>query len=347
MFIETYVLDIIEERRKAPIVRGVFYLFSQLYRFAVSLRNWVYDREWLKAEKISVPVISVGNIITGGTGKTPLIHKLCEELQSAGKVAILTRGFRSKVEHSGEIICLSQEHSFSPEVCGDEPYWLSRRLPDVKVWVGKDRVASAKRASKDTDFILLDDGMQFRSLKRDLEIVVIDGEDPLGKGHFLPRGLLRDSPKRLKNADLIVMNHTRDKAHYEQVKKELSSYTSAPMVGMRFVSQNDFLKDAPVGVFCGVGKPDRFLNQIKEVGGNILSSFILLDHHPMRKKDLEIFSEKCKELGAKYLICTEKDAVKLPDELNCSLPIKPIEVRLEVVAGGEHWHAILNKMRAK
>ena len=207
MPLQNYVQDIIEERRKAPLAKGVLLALSKFYRTGVSLRNHAYDQLWLKTFKSPLPVISVGNIVAGGTGKTPLIRLLLQELTPECGVALLTRGYRSQIEKSGEVVNLAASPS-TPEMCGDEPFWLSSLFPKTAVWVGKNRVLSAQKAFEEgAECLLLDDGMQYRRLHRDIDIVVMDAQDLFGKNHYLPRGYLRDSRKRLFGADLIVVNH--------------------------------------------------------------------------------------------------------------------------------------------
>lgn len=346
MTLETYVLDQIEGKRHSAIAKAFLWGASQLFRAGISLRNRAYDKKWFKAVKVATPVVSIGNIVAGGTGKTPLIHLLAEELAKKGKVAILSRGYLSEIEH--KITKLSALPELNSEVHGDEPTWLQRTLPEVDVWVGKNRVASAKKASSETKVLLLDDGMQFRSLERDVEIVVMDAEDLFGKGHFLPRGLLRDAPRRLKGADLIVLNHIKDKAHFEKCEKAIRPLTEAPVVGMRYKIKNrESLSGKGAGVFCGIGKPQRFLDMLVQSGIAIVDAFQALDHHDFSSRQLEAFALRCKQRGAHFLACTEKDAVKLAPDLKTSLPIQPIHVEIEFVEGKEKWDGCIKKIKEK
>ena len=219
MNMATYISDVIEGKRNGTFIKGALYAMSGLFEAGVNLRNFAFDQRWLKEKKVEAPVISIGNIVAGGTGKTALIQRLTKDLSSSGQVSILSRGYRSIVEKKGKSIALFESSQTTPEICGDEPYLLFKTLPEAILFVGKDRVLNAKQAVyHNTDWILLDDGMQYRSLHRDIEIVMLHADDIYGKGFFLPRGYLRDSPKRLQSADAIIINHIKNKEHFYKYK---------------------------------------------------------------------------------------------------------------------------------
>jgi tetraacyldisaccharide 4'-kinase len=334
MQLERKLLQIIRGEKKAPLIMAALGAMSRVYRSALAARNFAYDLGWLPSAKLPAVVVSVGNIVVGGTGKTPLVHLLIREMQHKTSLAILTRGFRSRIEQSGAIEKIS---SHSPEQCGDEPYFLWQKTK-ASVWVGADRVASGRLAIEEgAKCLLLDDGMQHRRLKRDFEIVVIDGSDPFSQGRFLPWGLLRDSPKRLKNADLIVATHVQN---LKQLQHQLSQFTSAPLVAMHHAAKNASMRKK-VGVFCGIGQPKRFLETVRDLKYEIAHTLILEDHGALQKGQLEKFAEECREKGAEALVCTEKDYVKLPPGISVCLGIEPIEVELKITAGIEYWEKLM------
>lgn len=344
MALESYIIDMIEGRRRG---KKILSAAGHLYGLGVNLRNLGYDKKWIKSLSVPIPVISVGNIVSGGTGKTPLVRKLAEDLMLRHKVAILTRGYRSKIEKSRCIvnICKGAGPLVSAEQCGDEPYWLAQHLPGAYIWVGRDRAQAAHQAHiQGAEIILLDDGMQHRRLERNIEIVVMDAQDLFGKGNYLPGGYLRDNPDRLRQAHLIVINRIRDDAHYEAVKQQLQQYTNAPIVGMRPSLTGD-LSHKKVGLFCGIGNPERFVESVKASGAEIVETYFTPDHTGITDKDLKIFAARCKSLGAESLVCTEKDAVKLAKNIKCPLPILPLEAKSEIVSGNIHWNNLLEKIR--
>src|ERR1700722_19748278 len=176
--LEKYILDVIEEKKPDPITRGLLSGFSYLFQAAVALRNWGYDRGLIRKTRAALPVVSIGNIAAGGTGKTPLIHLLASRLtegrgSSENAVAILTRGYRGTLK--GDPLNISEACSLDVKTFGDEPSWLCQKLPQTAIWVGKNRIKSAELAAKtNARILLLDDGMQYRSLDRDVEIVLLD-----------------------------------------------------------------------------------------------------------------------------------------------------------------------------
>lgn len=329
MTLEEYVLEVMDGKRKGkPLLRALSYL----YKGGISLRNLAYDIKLLPAKKVKAFVISIGNIVAGGTGKTPLVKMLAEELSHILKVAILSRGYRSQIEGTNEVLHVGAETPV--EMCGDEPFWLARKLPQVAVWAGRNRVESAQKAiQKGAEVLILDDGMQYRDLQRDLDIVVMDGEDLFGKGYFLPRGLLRDDPKRLEQASLIVINDAKDP---KKIKEALAPYTQSPLMFVR-MKLKDNLKGKRVAVFCAIGKPERFLRSLTESQAEITASFFKRDHDAFKPEELSLFAQTS---GADILVCTQKDYVKLPKNFSCTLPILSIEGEFEIVLGKEEWNKL-------
>lgn len=353
---QTYITDLIEGRRKGALMKGALFAVSGLFEMGVKLRNLAFDRQWIKEKRVAAPVISIGNIIAGGTGKTAFIQRITKDLQKHGKVSILSRGYRSEIEKVGGSLHLIEKSRITPDVCGDEAYLLFKSLPEAVLFVGKDRVLNAERAVyHEADFILLDDGMQYRSLHRDVEIVMLHGDDLYGKGFYLPRGYLRDSPKRLESADAIVVNHIHDLNHFHAVEKEIAKRSDAPVIGVRMVPEKVetscgehllALKDRRVGVFCGLGKPESFFKTVSEMGGTLAEKWILPDHIGPTEEELIHFVDRCTERGCDLIVCSEKDWVKLPPNLKLSLPIGFLKAEMKVVTGKERYEALLSHLQS-
>lgn len=309
--------------------------FSGLWALGAALKNHFYDCEMLSVEQLSVPVVSVGGIVAGGSGKTPLVHLLAKTLESAGSIAILSRGY------------LAHRSGLS---LGDEATLLTRRLPRVSCLIGKDRIASGKKAIQaGAKLLLLDDGFQYRRLHRDLEIVIIDASNPFGYGAFLPRGLLRDPPHRLEEADVLFVNGDAP----------IEGPPGVPLVRVR-PKINRILKqmgqkrgciknlvDCKVGVFCAIAHPTRFLSTLQKEGAIEVARWFLPDHERASPEALQAFSERCRKRGAELIVCTEKDAVKIPPTFSLSLPIAYLEMELEIVSGEEHWNKLIEKISLK
>ena len=169
--------------------------------------------------------------------------------------------------------------------------------------------------------------MQYRTLHRDLDVVVMDAQDLFGKNHYLPRGYLRDSRRRLRFADLIVVNHAS--GNLEKVKHKLAPYTNAPIVATEMCVEGEF-KDKKIGVFCGIGKPHHFVNTLKKEAV-IVGELISPDHYLPSQEELQEFAARCQAWGAEMLVCTEKDFVKLDKNLKINLPICVAKGQLRIV----------------
>ncbi len=323
-------------------------------------RNWFYDQGWMRRYVPPVPlVISIGNIVVGGTGKTPVTLLFANTFYGRFSLAILSRGYRSKAEKLDHpiILCEGNGPLYSAAYCGDEPYIFAQRLPKAHVIVGGDRQKASYLASKaGIQIILLDDGMQHRRLVRDLEVVVIDVQDPFGQGYFLPRGFLREDIKSLSRAHLIILNHVSNFEQFQTIKNQMMRYTSAPVIGTNWkvITIRDLkgqeigpLKDKKVGMFCGIAHPEYFQQTLNREGATVVAEYYLPDHQEVEEKELGRFAQICIKKEAQWLICTEKDRVKLKDSLSLILPIAWLQMELEVMEGKEEWQAFLVKAEAK
>lgn len=328
MTLETHILDIIEGKKKAPLTKALLGVISQGYRAGVALRHFAYD--WiLPTTKLKIPVISIGNIVAGGTGKTPFVEYLAQNF-APKKVAIATRGFRRK---SKKTIVIKEDTPV--EDCGDEPYLLAQKLPDSIVIVDDSRAFAGYLAQiYGAEILILDDGMQHRQLHRDLEIVMMHAEDLFGKKHFLPAGLLRDSPKRLKTAHHIILTGVQNEEHFSEIQTLLAKYTSASITAMQLSVENQLeFMNKKVAAFCAIANPSRFYQTLESMGCKVISSIQKPDHISFTKEELEDFSKKNKE--AECLVCTEKDFVKIPKDLLITLPIIPVQISYFPVFGKE------------
>jgi tetraacyldisaccharide 4'-kinase len=307
----------------------MLWLLSLLYQAGVWLRDAAYRYRLITSKKVAAVVVSVGNIVAGGAGKTPLVHLLVEELSKRHKVAILSRGYRSKAEKQGRPTLV--EPAMKAEDIGDEPLWLARKLPQVQVWVGRDRIASATQAIQNgAEVIVLDDGFQYRKLHRDFDIVAVSGASPYSNGYFLPRGYLRDLPSRLSDATLLaVMEPQAMDLPGQQVV--FARTLQAPLEGKK------------VALFCAIASPEKFLQQVQEAGAHVAMTLIKPDHDPFSFEEL---AELARQSRADCLVCTEKDFVKL-SPAPTSIPLIPIPLELSVIQGGGVWHQFINQITSR
>ncbi|KAG6558915.1 Tetraacyldisaccharide 4'-kinase [Candidatus Rhabdochlamydia oedothoracis] len=344
--VKRYLFRVVQKEKKPFFFIPFFFLISAFFSLGVRLRHLAYDKGLLKVHKLPTCVVSIGNIAAGGTGKTPLIQKMIKHLDPKIRLAILTRGFLSKIETSGRVEKISDGKGCTLPVqyCGDEPYLLAKTT-SVPIWVGKNRIESGYRAiTEKMQCLILDDGMQYRRLARNLEIIVIDAKDPFGQKKFLPSGLLRDTPSRLDRADWIIANHIDSACQYEELKKEISLYTLAPVIGMNVVVCNpQEVTGKKVGVFCALGRPERFLQTVREIGCGIVDCVFLPDHTAFGLNELNLFAKRCKDKAGEMIVCTEKDWVKL-SSFRCCIPVIALRVELEIVAGHAIWQEMLAKI---
>ncbi|CUI17726.1 tetraacyldisaccharide 4'-kinase [Candidatus Protochlamydia naegleriophila] len=360
---EVYVKEVIKGQKRGGVptlIKWMLLPLSWAYRLIVVVRNWLYDQGWMRRYVPPVSlVMSVGNIVAGGTGKTPVTLLIANAFYERFDLAILSRGYRSKAEKLDNpiVLCEGQGPIFPASYCGDEPYIYAQRFPKAIVVVGGNRKKASFLAAKaGAQIILLDDAMQHRRLARDFDIVVIDGGDPFGQGYFLPRGFLREDIRSLNRANLLILNHITDSEQFKNVKNQLKHYTTAPMIGVKGVvchrrdlkgREIENLQGQRVGMFCAIAHPEYFKRTLESEGVIVVAESCLPDHDEIKEKDLENFAQQCKQLGAQWLICTEKDRVKLPDQLVLSLPIAWIQIELAVIEGEEEWKAFLAKAEAK
>ena len=322
-------------------------LLSWFYRAAVHTRHFLYDRKVLLPQLAPLPVVSIGNIMAGGTGKTQATLILAEELSQTLRVAILSRGYRGGSEKAKKpLVVCTKKHSAA--LCGDEPWLLASRLSSSLVIVNKNRFKSAVEAHHlGAQVILLDDGMQHRRLHRNVEIVVIDGQTPFGA--FLPKGQRREEVGRLKNADLILFVGYPD----ERMKQTVNTLTSAPQITARIQAEGIFhldgsplesIKGREVALFCGIGNPSRFVKTVEGLGATIVAAHFSSDHTLLGEKALQKFATLAKKRGAELLVCTEKDKVKLAHS-NFFMPIVWVRTRLEIEENREAWDTMISNIK--
>ncbi len=323
---EMWMKEILEGRRRG---KSALWLLSKLYEAGVRLRHKAYHLDLLPTKKVDAVVVSIGNIVAGGVGKTPLVHFLAEVLSKDHQVAILSRGYKSKAENKQESFLVTP--SMEADQVGDEPLWLAQKLPHVRVWVGSDRVQSAEKAIKDgAEIILLDDGMQHLRLQRDFDVCVVSGDAPFSNGHFLPRGYLRDMPSRLHAASLVAVMGSKP-LNFEVPQVVFKRSLSAQLKGRK------------VALFCAIANPERFMSDVQTQGATITSSLIKSDHAPFFQKELEELASLSK---AEVLVCTEKDFVKL-SPMQISIPIVALPMELSITCGEEVWKEFIHQIKLK
>jgi tetraacyldisaccharide 4'-kinase len=279
---------------------------SMLYGAVMGLRGLLYGIGLRHRVKVGVPVVVVGNLTVGGTGKTPLVAWLASSLAAVGlRVAVVSRGYGGRARGVTRVTVHSR-----PSEVGDEPLLLARRA-QATVFIGKDRVAAAKAAVADkADIVICDDGLQHLALVRNCEIVVIDGQRGFGNGCLLPRGPLRESPRRLRRVNAVVMNGNVTAPGF-QVPRFVSHtlFTmrmrpgdARPVAGSGSLRSLASFRGNGVHAVAGIGNPQRFFDMLRE-SGLTFYEHPFPDHHAFKPGDLN-FGDSLP------LLMTEKDAVK-------------------------------------
>jgi len=321
------------------MLRPLGWLYGQI----INLRNSLYDRGILKSHSLGARTISIGNITTGGTGKTPLVAYVAELLAEGGeKVCILTRGYGRK--SSGRVLVSDGEELLvDASEGGDEPVELARKLIGKQIIVADaDRVSAARWAKEEfgvTAFIL-DDGFQHRRAKRDLDIVCIDATDPFAGDRLLPAGRLREPLSNLNRADAIVITRSNlvdDLAELEQriarfspnepvfrSRTELASAESGSSIALADLG-------VPVFAFCAIGNPENFFELIRRRGYALAGTAKFPDHHYYTQTDVTDIEARARECGASILLTTGKDAVKLESpDLKFDMQCWRADIRTEI-----------------
>lgn len=323
----------------AACARGSLGAASLLYRSAVSLRNLWYDR-WSLPVWLGVPVISVGNLTVGGTGKTPMTLWLCEHLAARGmKPAVLSRGYKATAEGAA-----------------DELLLVSRRCPQAVAIAHPNRAASGAMAIEEykADAIVLDDGFQHRRVGRDLDLVLIDATCPFGYGHMLPRGLLRESLRGLRRADAVVLTRCDQcpQADLWAIEQQVRRWNPAVPIARsvhRAVGFTDLagtVTDRPsvgkVGALAGIARPRAFEDTLVSLDVPPAATFWWPDHHDYSAAHVEELVAWIREESLDAVVTTEKDAVKLASlEADWPVPIRALRVKMAFLDDGE---AVLSRL---
>lgn len=315
----------------ATIARVALATLALPYGLVASARNALYDRGLLAVGRIDVPIISVGNVTVGGTGKTPLVVWVCRRLAALGRrPAVVSRGYGAR---RGE--------------ASDEAAELSILLPGVDHVANRDRLAAVRTATgRQADVIVLDDGFQHRRLHRDLDLVAIDASDPFGCGHLLPRGLLRESVAGLARADAIVLTRASsvDEARREAIHAAVERARGGRRPAAWLETEHrpttirtaggetlplDSIRGRRVAAFCGIGNPAAFRRTLADAGAEIVGFRGFADHHRYRPAELDELGSWADRVGAGHLLTTLKDLVRIRLDRLGGVPLCAIEVAIE------------------
>jgi tetraacyldisaccharide 4'-kinase len=376
--LEHFTIDIHHGRREG--VRVILFaaflqILSYLWSIGAQLKFWLYrNRIFLHDQPLGCLVVVVGNLTTGGTGKTPVVEMFARALRDRGrKVAILSRGYKSKStsarrrwwnalmgqpEPPPRVVSDGEKVLLDSELAGDEPYMLARNLPGVVVLVDKNRVKAGAFAIKKfgCDTLILDDGFQYLRLKGRLNLLLVDKTNPFGNGFLLPRGVLREPIKHLRRASYVFLtksNGQRDVELEDMIQRynpgvDVIECAHRPQYLSRFGSDErqplTFLRGQRVGVFSGIATPESFEKFVQDLGANIVFTRRFLDHYRFADEDFVTLFNEAAEKKVQFLVTTEKDAVRLPEGLPCPVPVYYLRLEIEIIRGAADFDEAVGRI---
>ncbi len=375
---EQFAIEVILERRKgvrAALLRSLLWLLSGLFRTLVQTRLWLFEKRFLRSHSMGCLVVSIGNLTVGGTGKTPVVEKLARTLQDAGRrVAILSRGYKAKkppllrrlqrkwlgldprktrVVHDGRRLLLDSRFA------GDEPFMLARSLGNVTVLVDKNRVRAAIEGVRafGCDTLLLDDGMQYASLSRRVNICLVDCQAPFGNEYLLPRGTLREPPKNIERANYIFLTKSDGSDHSQLIERIRRYNRTAGILECTHRAVHlknlytgeelplEWLRGRHVGALSGIARPESFEEKLLELGAHINISARFADHHRFSEREVHDFIERSIRRDLDAVLTTEKDSVRFPHRPpDTHIPVLYLRVEIEILKGHEVWEDLIQRI---
>ena len=332
--------------------------FSPLYSCLMANRSNLYRNGFFKQHNLEVPVISVGNLLLGGTGKTPLVLYIAKFLARHGKKpAILSRGYKGKATAKINVVSDPMDILLDALMAGDEPRLLAEKLPGIPVLTGKKRAVTGRFAidSFAVDSLILDDGFQHMAVKRDLDLVLFSGHKLLGNGYVLPGGELREPVSSLKRADAFVITGVDSPApinvtefigflknSFPNTPVFIGSYHAEDMIPRFFQGHHDTFSLADACAmslygFCGIAQPESFKKIIINSRLNLVGFHPFKDHHTYSPDNISTLCRDATKSGAQAMITTEKDFVKLRNLYSGDIPLLALPIQLHMESGFDRY----------
>ncbi len=345
------------QKPQSPILRPL----ALAFRAGVELRIAAYRRGWLKTRRLDRPVISVGNLTVGGTGKTPLVEWLAKSLLRQGrKPGILSRGHGRR--RGADIIVIEPRLGRDPDPrsVGDEPALLARSLPEVPIIVGAERYQAGRIAEErfSVDVHLLDDGFSHLALDRDVDVVILDSTEELSDQALLPAGRLREPFSALTRADFVILTRTElsdprplearlrrigPQASIFRGRTNLCRLVEVPSGG---TLTPEALQGRPVYAFCGIGNPGAFFRDLAAWGFSAAGQQSFRDHHVYSASELKLLGVRARDLGAVAMLTTEKDAMNFPAVWQSDVPVVCCAIQTEIGEAQAFEEAVLASLES-
>jgi tetraacyldisaccharide 4'-kinase len=336
-------------------------LFLKLFLFSISigyglivrLRETIYKKGLLQSKRLPCPVISIGNLSVGGSGKTPMTIYVAKLIQGLGySVAIISRGYKGQAEKFGGVVCDGRRICMGPDTAGDEPFMVAQRLKTVPVIVGQNRFKAGRLAIQEfkPDVLLLDDAFQHLKLHRDLDLVLLDSIEPLGNTFLFPRGTLRETASALSRGDAVILTRSDiGKApSLDQIKKHVPRmpifhsshipYIYKIVTGNSIQSQDsstssseyDFgaFKNKRVFAFSGIASNDDFRRTIESFQCKLENFSEFPDHHQYSERELDKIIKSAMDVSAEFIFTTEKDYVRIAHKIKWPMDLVIIGIEI-------------------
>ena len=340
-------LNIYENNKENKTFLFTLYIASKFFLLAYKARILLYKLKLIKTYSLPAYIVCIGNITSGGTGKTPIAIEIAKYfLSKKSKVAVITRGYNAKLPRNDRVSLVSDGNDIliDPENCGEEAYLIAKSVPKALVLVGKDRVKASRAAIKlGAEVLILDDAFQYLRLNRNKDILMIDSYNPFDNGNLLPRGKLRELPDSISRASAIIISNTNSRKLSDYELNTIKKYAKSTPIGKinyrihqltalntkKILSMNE-AKGLKCLAFCGIGNPESFIDSLKRNEISILQYKIYPDHYLYEFTDIEKIIRLAKEYKIENIITTEKDAIKI-DELCQAAPVTFWMTKLDVL----------------
>ena len=328
------------------------------YELAAMLRLWGYERGWFRTHRLPRPVISIGNLTVGGTGKTPVVMHVVDRLLAQGKrVAILSRGYRRRSKAPQLLVSDGRQVLVGPEEAGDEPYLMARRCPQAIVAVGADRYALGQWVLNrlPVDCFVLDDGFQHVQLHRDVNLLLVDATDPAGLRAALPVGRLREPLSAAARASAVLITRVDREQAGEEIWRRLlrACPTLPPPVCVGFPAEDfrrvgrdeqrplEAFHGRSAVVFSGIGNAGSFHALVAKLGITVIETLAFPDHVHYTHAMMETIRARAAAGSVDLLVTTEKDADKVAPFLNAADDCWAVRLRTQIVSGQERLERLL------
>lgn len=362
--IQTIIED--RDKRRWPFAKAVLHGLSMVYGGLVNRRLHLYQTGRLSSHQLPCTVISVGNLTTGGTGKTPMVCAIATFFQKKGKrVVVMSRGYKGGSEKKGGLVSDTQQMLLNATDAGDEPYLMAHRMPGIPVLVGQNRLQSGRLAIQKfaPDVIVLDDGFQHLRLKRHVNLLLLDAQHPFDNGYLLPRGKLREPASHVSRADAIILTRSNAQIpqYYDQLcqsvrpKPVFRAFHMAairggvpagkPIQSCGLTAQTmktvPILRQKRVFAFSGLANNASFIDSVRSLDGIVVKNMEFQDHHNYTIEEINEISHEACRYKSHCIATSEKDYMRIPKGMTLPLDLIVIGVDIDFKAEQVHWEAYL------